>query len=164
MAGDRPAGVVARRGRRLTAVLGCAVLLALPISARAGDAAAEIRAALTAWTAAFNAGDAAQACRLFAPDLRYDVRGLPEQQSYADMCGRLHRALADPQVRRRYTPVINEILVAGDLAVVRLAWHVTTARPGRAEAHTVEQGIDIFRREPDGGWRIIRYLAYEAPR
>ena len=139
------------------------LLLASPISVEAEDAAADIRAALTAWTKAFNAGDAAQACRLFAPDLRYDVRGLPEQ-NYSDMCGRLHRALADPQVRRRYIPAINEILVEGDLAVVRLTWHVTTTRPGRAEVHTIEQGMDIFRHQPDGGWQIIRYIAYEAPR
>jgi hypothetical protein len=23
--------------------------------------------------------------------------------------------------------------------------------------------MDVFRREPDGSWKIIRYLAYEAP-
>jgi steroid delta-isomerase len=156
-------GERARCGRGLAAAIAGAVLAAAPpIAARAGDDAAEIRAALTAWTAAFNAGDADRACRLFAPDLRYDVRGLPEQ-TYDEMCRRLHRAAADTSVRYRYAPAVKEVLVAGDLAVVRLAWHVTTTRPGQAERHTVEQGMDVFRREPDGGWRIIRYLAYEAP-
>jgi ketosteroid isomerase-like protein len=28
---------------------------------------------------------------------------------------------------------------------------------------TQEYGIDLFRRQADGSWKIIRYLAYEAP-
>ncbi|MCX5479048.1 hypothetical protein OSH08_08530 [Kaistia geumhonensis] len=30
------------------------------------------------------------------------------------------------------------------------------------EIRVVEPGIDIFRKEADGRWRIIRYMAYEA--
>ena len=29
------------------------------------------------------------------------------------------------------------------------------------ETRSVEPGLDLFRREGDGRWRIIRYLAYE---
>jgi steroid delta-isomerase len=28
---------------------------------------------------------------------------------------------------------------------------------------TKEPGLDVFRRQPDGKWRIARYMAYEAP-
>jgi hypothetical protein len=28
---------------------------------------------------------------------------------------------------------------------------------------TKEPGLDVFRRQPDGTWRISRYMAYEAP-
>jgi steroid delta-isomerase len=131
-------------------------------SIAAPDPAAEIRAALEQWTAAFNRRDPAAICGLFAPDLRYDFRGLPEQ-NFRDICGRLERALADPATRRHYIPDIKEILVSGELAVVRLTWHVTTSRSGRPEVDTAETGMDIFRREPDGSWKIIRYLAYEEP-
>ncbi|MGH7061148.1 MAG: YybH family protein, partial [Stellaceae bacterium] len=82
-------------------------------------------------------------------------------QSYRAICDRLKRALADPATRRRYAFDIKEILVSGELAVVRLTWHVTTSRPGQPDIDTTEPGIDIFHRQPDGGWKIIRYLAYE---
>jgi steroid delta-isomerase len=26
-----------------------------------------------------------------------------------------------------------------------------------------EPGMDVFRRQPDGSWKISRYIAYEAP-
>ena len=53
--------------------------------------------------------------------------------------------------------------VSGSLAVVRPVWHITSTRPGHAEQHTTEPGLDVFRHEPDGRWRIIRLLPYEAP-
>jgi ketosteroid isomerase-like protein len=28
---------------------------------------------------------------------------------------------------------------------------------------TKEPGLDVFRRQPDGSWKIVRYIAYEAP-
>lgn len=157
----RHAGPV-RLHRRWLALACVSLSALLPLTARAGDPEGDIRAALSAWTAAFNARDAAAVCRLFSQDLRYDARGLPEQ-NYRDMCDRLHRSLADPDTRYRYTAAINEILVSGDLAVVRLTWRLTTRRTGRPAAHTTEQGMDIFRRQPDGAWRIIRYIAYDLP-
>ncbi|SAL86302.1 hypothetical protein AWB74_07643 [Caballeronia arvi] len=59
------------------------------------DPAAIIRAALEQWRGDFNARRAAHICDLFAPDLRYDFHGLPEQ-TYPLLCDRLHRALANP--------------------------------------------------------------------
>ena len=26
-----------------------------------------------------------------------------------------------------------------------------------------EPGLDVFRKQPDGSWKIARYIAYEAP-
>jgi ketosteroid isomerase-like protein len=65
-------------------------------------------------------------------------------------------------VRRHYAPDIKEILVSGDLAAVRVR-HLKTRRTGGPKVETTEPGLDLFRREPDGSWRIIRFLAYEAP-
>jgi steroid delta-isomerase len=46
--------------------------------------------------------------------------------------------------------------------VVRLVWTLKINPVGSAnEAVTQEPGIDIFRKQPDGGWKIIRYIAYE---
>jgi steroid delta-isomerase len=157
--------------RVLVGVMGCVGLLSGWTAARAEPPEAAVRAALETWTADFNAGRADAACALFAPDLRYDFRGFPER-GYQAICDLLHRSLADRTRRYTYALDIRETLVAGDLAVVRLVWTLTVARAagaagagedGAAEAVSREPGMDVFRRQPDGAWRIIRYIAYEAP-
>jgi ketosteroid isomerase-like protein len=130
--------------------------------------AAAIRAALLNWAAAFNAGNAERACGLFAADLRYDYRGTPERRR-ADMCGFLHRSLSDKTRRFHYSPEIKEIIVSGGLAVVRIEWTLTVTpvdsagkRLGKSDV-SKEFGLDVFQKQPDGLWKITRFLAYDAP-
>ena len=134
------------------------------IQAPADDAAqAQIRAALTQWTDDFNAGAADKVCGLFAPDLTAQYRGQPERD-YDALCGALRRSLSDRTKRYTYALLIKEIIVAGDLAVVRLVWTLKVLRKDTgAEISSDEPGMDLFRRQPDGSWKIARYLAYEAP-
>ena len=51
--------------------------------------------------------------------------------------------------------------MSGDLAVVRLVWRLEIVSAGTAAKVSEEPGIDIFRKQPDGSWKIIRYIAYE---
>jgi steroid delta-isomerase len=117
------------------------------------------------WTEDFNAGRADKVCDLFARKLRADFRGVPER-GYRAQCDLLQRALADPTRRFSYALSIKDIQVWGDTAVVRLDWTLTV-RPrqggsgGAAESVTREPGLDVFRRGPDGRWRIVRYMAFE---
>ena len=99
--------------------------LFLAISPGAAPAAADdanqaaIRRALMHWTEDFNARNADKVCDLFEPGLIYDFQGLPEQH-YDDICPRLKRALGDETRSWTYAqPDIKEILVFGDMAVVR---------------------------------------------
>jgi ketosteroid isomerase-like protein len=124
------------------------------------DDAATIRAALLTWMDDFNAGRADRICGLFAPTLRFDFRGAPERD-YAAMCAQLHRALDQPTRRLSYSVSINEVLVSGDLAIVRLVWHSTLRADASRPVVTDEPGLDVFARQPDGSWKIIRFLAYE---
>ena len=147
----------------------CGALLAaaasLPASAQTADEEqAAIRAALLKWSADFNAGDATAACGLFAPNLRYDYRGAPERNAH-DMCDLLHRSLADKARRFRYSPDIKEIIVSGELAVVRVVWTLTvTPLNGAAKAEvSKEYGLDVFAKQADGSWQITRFLAYDVP-
>lgn len=145
-----------------TSLLGTWILTAVPAIA---DPAPEkaIRDALTRWTVDFNARDASRICDLFAPDLRYDFRGAPERD-YDAMCSALHRALGDRSKTLTYSFDIKEIIVSGDMAIVRLVW---TSRLSHSDSgrviETKEPGLDVFRRQPDGLWRISRYMAFEAP-
>jgi uncharacterized protein (TIGR02246 family) len=148
------------KGRALATMLAsCWALTAM------ADTAAEkaIRDALTRWTADFNARDANRICDLFAPDLRYDFRGSPERD-YNAMCSQLHRALGDRSEKITYSFDIKEIIVSGDMAIVRLVWTSKVSREGSSQVtETKEPGLDVFRRQLDGQWRIARYMAYEAP-
>ena len=135
-------------------------LCLLPATARADDAAkAEIAAALESWRSDFNARRSGAICDLFAPELRYDFRGLPEQ-TYEQLCERLKRALSDTSRGFHYELTLKEIIVSGDLAVVRLTWHSTLTAADGTRDSADEPGLDVFRRGPDGRWKIIRYIAY----
>jgi ketosteroid isomerase-like protein len=147
--------------RAAAALVAVAVITAAATGARsADDPASAIRAALEQWRLDFNAGRSAHICDLFAPTLRYDFQGLPEQ-TYPLLCGRLHRALADPAKRFHYGLRIKEVIVSGSLAVVRLTWISTVTLTGGQTSTKDEPGLDVFRRQPDGRWTISRYIAYE---
>lgn len=128
---------------------------------RAADDAAAIEQRLRQWTEDFNADRVEALCDLFAPDLIANYRGQPEK-SFDSLCSTLQRdATAGPH-DFRYALELNEIMVSGDMAVVRLIWHLTvTDRETGAAVTSSDRGIDIFRRQPDGQWRIARYIAYE---
>jgi steroid delta-isomerase len=145
-------------------LLAAAWLVASPAAAQSDSAAEKaIRDALAQWTADFNARDASRICDLFAPDLVYDYRGFPER-NYEALCGLLQRSLADRTKNFTYALDIKEIIVSGDIAVVRLVWTLKVSRDGASQVtETKEPGLDVFRRQPDGKWRIARYIAYEAP-
>ena len=85
------------------------------------------------------------------------------ERDYEALCSLLHRSLADPTKRLAYAHDIREIIVSGDLAIVRLTWTLTVTMPGAAAVESKEPGLDVFRRQPDGSWKIVRYLGYEAP-
>jgi ketosteroid isomerase-like protein len=145
----------------LACMVFASLMSAVPL-AHADDAAsrAEIEAALTQWTADFNAGRADQVCDLFSRELRVDFRGVPER-GYDAQCDLLKKALGDGARTFSNAFAIKEILVWGDTAVVRLTW-TSTIQPKDGRAITaVEPGLDVFRKEKDGRWRIVRYMAYE---
>lgn len=145
----------------VAAAVGLAFLFGLAGAAAATPAETAIRDALMTWARQFNAGNADAVCDLFAPDLRYDYRGFPER-GFDEICGLLRRSLSDRTKNYSYSLEIKEVIVAGDLAVVRLVWRLKIVPVGAAEARGSEEpGIDIFRKHPDGSWKIIRYIAYE---
>lgn len=141
---------------RIFALFAALVLIAMT-PASATSPADEIRARLEQWTDDFNAGRADGICDLFSKEAISNYRGQPER-SYDDICALLQDSLADPARDYRYQLDIREIIVEGDLAVVRLVW---TLFISPLNVSSTEPGIDIFRRETDGKWRIIRSLAYE---
>lgn len=136
--------------------------LAGPALAQPDRDAAAIRERLHAWAAAFNARDADRACELFADDVIAVIRGA-EDSDKAAICGRLRNALAATDRRMSYAADIRQVLVSGDLAAVLLIWTLTVERDGQRST-SEEKGLDVFRREPDGIWRIVRFMAFSPGR
>ncbi len=137
------------------------LIVAAFVPAHADEAAdkAAITQRLQLWTTAFNTKDPAGVCDLFAPNLVYSI---PEtvQGTQQTMCGNLAKLLARTDMEVSYrNPDIHEIIVSGDVAVVRLTWTLTTTANGARDT-TTEEGIDIFRRQPDGRWSIARFLSF----
>ena len=124
----------------------------------ASDEAA-IRLRFQHWVTAFNAKDVAGVCDLFAPDLVYSLPEI-EKGTRQQLCDNLARLFSKSGLSVQYAPPeIHEIMVSGDLAVVRLTWTLTAQANGKQDT-TTEEGIDIFRRQPDGRWSITRFIAF----
>ncbi len=119
-----------------------------------------IRETLKNWTAAFNSRDIGRVCGLFSRDLIATYQGQPER-NYDAMCAVLSNSLNDHEKSYHYRLRVNEILACGDLSVARLHWTLTVVpNDGRAPETIEESSLDVFRRQPDGSWKISRFLAY----
>ena len=142
----------------IVGLLACPAVLPGARADLVADRAAIIES-LHRWTAAFNARDPGGACQLFAPNLVAIMPGVTDGSRNA-VCERIKRALSRGDLGLRYDePDIQEIIVSGNLAVVRLFWTLHTRSAGAEEA-TTDTGMDIFERQPDGRWLIIRYMAF----
>lgn len=126
----------------------CAVAIA--------DDATDIRTRLQQWTASFNSGDKFGACDLFSKSLVSDVQG-QGSAGYETRCATISKALDDPHRTFRYDLDVKEIIVDRAIAVVRLNW---TLKISPGDLISRETGLDVFRKEGDGRWRIIRFIAY----
>jgi steroid delta-isomerase len=131
--------------------------------AAGGAAENEIRSAIENWRSAFNARDEDRVCALFAPDLVANYQGEPERD-YSSLCEMLRAAVRDPYVAYRYSVEINEIVVYGETAIVRLVWALEIEKAGSPKQTIEEPAVDILHRQVDGSWKISRYSAYPASR
>lgn len=148
--------------RSMPALAMLALLLGA-VPGHAQDVEGAVRAALARWTEAFNTGDRDGVCDLFAPDLLATNRGRTDRD-FDELCAQLRRVLADPDHRYRYSADVHEVLTSGDLAVVRLDWTLEVRDAGGKLLETgVDAGMDVFRRQPDGAWRIARFIAFDMP-
>lgn len=121
----------------------------------------EIVDLLQKWSNDFNAKNIQGVCGLFAPDLIASYPG-GKDRNYEEMCLYLSKALADPEKTFTYEPPeIEQIIIEGDLAVVRLVWLLQISYKHRSDIEVIkEKGIDVFKRQKDGSWKIAISYAY----
>jgi uncharacterized protein (TIGR02246 family) len=152
-------GVSAYRGRmgRLGAIVAAALCcLMAACGPSSTDDAASIRSALEAFPRDFNNKDLEATCGLFAEDVVLNFPGRAPENGRAEFCEKIRTRFADRSKTFSYgPPEIREILVDGDLATVALIWPLTIRDAAGKTLETVrEDGVDVFRRQPDGTWRI----------
>lgn len=145
--------------RRFFALVGVAIALAGCGNQRAAHDANEDRAAievaLQKWPKDFNAENLDAVCGLFADDVVSTYPG-GEDRNKGELCQRMQKLFNDPAKRYGYAPPdIREVLVDGDLATVKLFWTLTVADAGGKVLDTgVEDGLDVFKRQADGRWKV----------
>jgi uncharacterized protein (TIGR02246 family) len=120
-----------------------------------GDPSRAIRATLEQWPRDWNARDVGAVCGLFAPDVILTFPGGPDRD-HAAMCRGFAATFARTDRTYRYdAPDIEEIIVDGDMAAVRLTWTLRITGDGLpAEVVERERGLDVFQRQRDGSWKI----------
>jgi uncharacterized protein (TIGR02246 family) len=139
-----------------------AVLLSLHPAAAAEPESGEtaVRRVLAQWPKDFNARNKAGVFAFFAPDLVASYPGQPDRDFEA-MCKHLGAALDQPTRRFRYdAPQIHQVMVSGDLAVVRLTWTLHITADKEEEKVVREHGMDVFKRQKDGTWKCAISYAY----
>lgn len=121
----------------------------------------EIIDLLKKWPQDFNAKNIDEVCGLFAPDLVAAYQGAPDR-NYEEMCLSLTSILSDKTKTFTYDePVIEQVIVQGDMAVVRLIWHLTVFDADKKPIESIkERGLDVFKRQKNGRWKIAISYAY----
>ncbi len=140
---------------RFTAAVLLAVMSAACATSRATDEQV-IRAALADWAVANNAGDQARANQIWAPG----VQGwFPSGEEFRNTAAaQIAGASAEQPARSTFELNIEEVLVSGNLAVVRDTWR-ETRHFGAASAKRTIKSFEVWQRQPDGKWRISRWIS-----
>lgn len=99
----------------------------------------------------------AAVCGLFAPDTVLSYPGTKDRD-FAAMCSHFRDLFAIQDKSFTYAPPqIEDVIVDGDTVVVRFVWMLTVAdSTGKTLEVVKEKGVDLFRRQPDGSWKIGR--------
>lgn len=134
--------------KRATLILTLAACAHVPARDPAGDEA-RIRARLSKWVEQFNSGDYIGAATIWAPDLIGVIPGGPDDTYAREIEGARNARPSSVRFELR----IDEILVDGDLAVVRDTWK----QNGGAKAQ-IFRSFEVWRRQPDGEWKIARWI------
>lgn len=164
------------RIKSLPVLAGLLVALLAPLDAAAAQAAsacspsdsaagAAIRERLRQWVEQTNRGDRAGAREIWAPGI---VGWFPGAPVFADSAAYAaanlpYRAGAGNGVVS-YELTVEEVAASGPIAAVHDVWTETRRLPGAAApVRRVIRGSELWRCQPDGKWRIARFVSAPEP-
>ena len=150
-----------RRSRHL--LLGLSLTTGCTNAALASHAsendAASIRASIEQGARGFMSANPDLILAHYARDIVLSYPGIPDQdyatleQSYSELRSRPADVVA------KTIPTFDEILVSGDLALVRLRWTTTISQGSRTSTRHLKD-FQVWRREPGDRWAFIRGMHY----
>ena len=160
----------------LIPLLLCATVVTLPAQQSHGASASDdearrrdssaVHQAVLRGGAALNARNADAIVALYARDLVLSYPGEPDM-GYEAFARAMHEMTGTDTTRLRITTqaAIDEVMVSGDLAVVRVVWTTTSISRARGDSSWVHstrrmKDLQVWRREPDGAWRFARGMHY----
>lgn len=152
--------VIANLGKlTLAACLICCVSSA-PAAADSTSADAKSFDKLYAdWTKSFNKKDMAGTMSIFAPTC---TASLPDatHKTYNQIENGFKKLFAQKNKSYQYTYDVHNIYHEGDLAAVRITWHLAVSEGGKLLEKTNEHGLDVLKRDTNGAWQIVNWVAF----
>ena len=125
-----------------------------------------IRQALSDWVTAYNRRDYAAARDIWAPG----VQGwFPQDPHFSNAAAAETAGVARSEAPEKteystYDLTIEEVLVSGDLAVVRDTWRETRHFDGdRARATRLIRSFEVWQRRSGNEWKISRWISSPEP-
>ena len=125
---------------------------------RAADST-EIRSAIERGARGFMNANPDSILASYGRDIVLSYPGIPDmnyshlEKSYGELRSRPATVMATT------VPTFDEILVSGDMGIVRLRW-TTTIKDGEREQKRFLRDLQVWRKEPAGAWRFIRGMHY----
>lgn len=116
---------------------------------------------LNQWSKDFNEKNLQGVCHLFAPDVIASYPGTKDR-NYSDMCQQFSNTLKNSKQLFQYQePEIEQIVIKDDIAIVRLIWTLKIRDLEQPIKEIIrERGMDIFKKQKDGSWKIMISYAY----
>jgi ketosteroid isomerase-like protein len=112
---------------------------------------------------AFNNVDSDAIIAPYARDVVLSYPGVPDM-GYETLA-KAYAGLRDRKdVVEKTSPTIEEILVSGDLGIIRVMWNTSTTEvaTGRQSSRQMKD-LQVWRREKDGTWMFIRGMHFRIP-
>ena len=121
--------------------------------------AAAIRASIEKGARGFMSATPDSILAHYARDIVLSYPGIADQD-YATLVRSYDELRSRPaDVVAKTAPTFDEILVSGDLAIVRVRWTTTISRGSRVSTRYLKD-FQVWRREPGNRWMFIRGIHY----
>lgn len=111
---------------------------------------------------AANRQDWQSAAKIWAPDLIGWYPGQPDDTYEKELAQAAHSRPGRKPTR--YEVTVEEVMVSKSLAVVRDRWRFITSSGSPDSTVDVVRSFEVWRRQPDGAWKIARWISAPEPR